>query len=98
MRAIPLAPPIDGDLVAPRLNVYRMKAALLFQANVNDGRPYIQVIRLRQLGEERYPIATIVDGLCVPEGLALDKIGTPLRRQRVQQLQYNRIPARPNDA
>lgn len=45
----------------------------------------MQVIRLRQLGEERYPIATIVDGLCVPEGLALDKIGTALSRQRVQQ-------------
>jgi hypothetical protein len=83
IQATPLAAQSTTTLAVPqhedfmgRLSVYPTKARLLFQADVNNGTPYIQIIRVRDLGKNRYPVATIVDGLCLPQGLAMDKIGT----------------------
>ena len=77
IQATPLAAQSTTTLAVPqhedfmgRLSVYPTKARLLFQADVNNGTPYIQIIRVRDLGKNRYPVATIVDGLCLPQGLS----------------------------
>ncbi|MGB8908057.1 MAG: hypothetical protein WCC84_04870 [Candidatus Cybelea sp.] len=83
MHAAPLAEQSTTTLIVPqhedftgRLSVYQTKGRLLFQADESNGRPYIQIIRLRDLGRNRYPVATIVDGLCAVEGLTIDPGGT----------------------